>query len=70
MMISFCIPVFNAKEYLKPCTESIYAQNLTGFEVICIDDCSRNLALKMSRGKYVWFVDAGDMLISDTADLY
>ena len=102
MMISFCIPVFNAKEYLKPCIESIYTQNIHDFEVICIDDCStdgsyellldlsaiypelvvkrnetnmgiscsRNLALKMSRGKYVWFVDADDMLVPDTAGTY
>ena len=102
MMISFCIPVYNAKEYLKPCIESIYKQNITDFEIICIDDCStdgsgellldlsavypelvvkrnetnrgiscsRNLALKMSRGKYVWFVDADDMLIPDAAKLY
>lgn len=102
MMISFCIPVYNAKEYLKPCIESIYTQKITHFEIICIDDCStdgsyelllnlsavypemvvkrnktnigiscsRNLALKMSRGKYVWFVDADDMLIPDTANLY
>lgn len=102
MMISFCIPVFNAKEYLKPCIESIYTQNIHNFEIICIDDgstdgsyellldlsakypelvvkrnetnlgisCSRNLALKMSRGKYVWFVDADDMMIPDAAKLY
>ena len=40
MMISFCIPVYNAKEYLKPCIESIYTQKITHFEIICIDDCS------------------------------
>lgn len=102
MTISFCIPVYNVKDYLKPCIESIYAQKITDFEIICIDDCStdgsyelllnlsdiyselvvkknktnmgiscsRNLALKMSRGKYVWFVDADDMLVPDTAGLY
>ena len=102
MRISFCIPVYNVKEYLKPCIESIYTQNITDFEIICIDDCStdgsyelllnlaaiypelivkrnetnsgvscsRNLALKLSRGKYVWFVDADDMLVPDTANLY
>ncbi len=102
MTISFCIPVYNVKEYLRPCIESIYAQKITDFEIICIDDCStdgsyellldltaiypelvvkrnetnrgiscsRNLALKMSRGKYVWFVDADDMLVPDTAALY
>ena len=102
MMISFCIPVYNAKEYLKPCIESIYAQNLTHFEIICMDDCStdgsyellldlsaqypeltvkrnetnrgisysRNQAIQSSRGKYVWFTDADDMLVPDTAGLY
>ena len=102
MMISFCIPVHNAKAYLKPCIESIYEQNITQFEIICIDDCStdgsyellmelseiypelivirnetnrgasfsRNRALKMCRGKYVWFVDADDILVPDTAGFY
>ena len=102
MMISFCIPVYNAKEYLNDCIESIYRQNLSQFEIICIDDCStdgsyellnelsarypeliikrnetnmgigysRNKALKMSRGKYVWFVDSDDMLSPDTVELY
>ena len=102
MLISFCIPVHNVKTYLKSCIESIYAQNITQFEIICIDDCStdgsyellmelseiypeitvirnetnsgasfsRNLALKMCRGKYVWFVDADDILVPDTAGLY
>ena len=40
MLISFCIPVYNAKEYLNSCIESIYQQNITRFEIICIDDCS------------------------------
>ena len=31
---------------------------------------SRNRALKMSRGKYVWFVDADDMLVPGTGRLY
>ncbi len=102
MNISFCIPVYNVKEYLKPCIESIYAQKITHFEIICVDDCStdgsyelledlsaiypelvvkrnetnmgvsssRNQAIQMSRGKYVWFVDADDMLVPDTAGLY
>ena len=102
MIISFCIPVYNVKKYLNACIESIYTQNITQFEIICVDDCStdgsyellkdlsakypelvvkrnetnmgiscsRNLALKMSRGKYVWFVDADDMLVPDTVKTY
>ena len=102
MTISFCIPAYNVREYLPSCIESIYKQNLTQFEIICVDDCStdgssellhdlsakypelvvkrnetnmgiscsRNLALKMSRGKYVWFVDSDDMLVPDTVKTY
>ena len=40
MRISFCIPVYNAKSYLASCIESIYAQNIDQFEIICVDDCS------------------------------
>ena len=102
MTISFCIPAYNVREYLTSCIESVYTQNLTQFEIICVDDCStdgscellhdlsakypelvvkrnetnmgisssRNLALKMSRGKYVWFLDADDMLVPDTVKTY
>ena len=102
MRISFCIPVYNANSYLASCIESIYAQNIDQFEIICVDDCStdgsfellnglcakypelvvkrnetnrgisyaRNLALELSRGNYVWFVDADDMMCPYTAELY
>ena len=102
MTISFCIPAYNVREYLTSCIESVYTQNLTQFEIICVDDCStdgscellhdlsakypelvvkrnetnmgisssRNLALKMSRGRYVWFLDADDMLVPDTVKTY
>ena len=38
--VSFCLPVYNVKEYLEECIESIYQQGLSDFEIICIDDCS------------------------------
>lgn len=102
VQISFCLPVYNVKEYLDACIRSIYRQNLSGFEIICVDDgstdgsgeeleriaalhqeivvlhngsnrgigYSRNEAIQKSVGKYLWFVDADDMLAPDTANLY
>ncbi len=102
VQISFCIPVYNVKDYIGACIHSIYAQNLLYFEIICVDDCStdgsleelkriaenhqeitvlsnasnrgigytRNRAIQNSTGKYLWFVDADDMLVPDTAGLY
>lgn len=102
VQISFCLPVYNVREYLDACIRSIYAQNITDFEIICVDDAStdgsreelekiaenhkeilvlynetnrgigytRNRAIKSSAGKYIWFVDADDMLVPDTAGLY
>ena len=100
IQISFCLPVYNVKQYLKPCIDSIYRQNIDSFEIICVDDRStdgsyevllelrkkipelivcrndknrgisytRNVALRKSTGKYIWFVDADDLLPPDTTE--
>ncbi len=40
MLLSIIIPVFNTKDYLKQCLESIASQNFENYEVIIIDDGS------------------------------
>ena len=101
--VSFCIPVYNAKDFLRDCICSIEAQNLSeaeiDYEILCIDDCStdgshdelvrlsteyrhikilkneknqgisytRNRLIKEAKGKYIWYVDADDMLFKNCA---
>lgn len=43
--ISVIIPVYNAKEYLERCLDSIINQTLENIEIICIDDCSTDSSL-------------------------
>ena len=38
--ISFCLPVYNVKNYIEECIESIYEQGIEYFEIICVDDSS------------------------------
>ena len=38
MRLSIIVPVYNVEKYIEECLESIYKQNITDFEVICIDD--------------------------------
>lgn len=38
--VSVIIPVYNAKEYLEECLESVVKQSLKNIEIICIDDGS------------------------------
>ena len=45
--ISVVIPVFNAKNYLKRCIDSILNQEFTNFEIICIDDGSKDNSLEL-----------------------
>lgn len=38
--VSVIVPMYNAQAYLTKCVESLFAQTLTNFEIIFIDDCS------------------------------
>ena len=38
--VSVLVPVYNVKEYLRQCLDSLAAQTLDGIEFICIDDGS------------------------------
>ena len=40
--ISIIVPVYNAERYLRQCIESIREQTYTIFEVILIDDGSKD----------------------------
>lgn len=42
MFFSIVIPVYNAEKYLKQCIDSILAQRFTDFEVILVDDGSKD----------------------------
>lgn len=41
-MISIIIPIYNAEKYLEECLMSIRQQNYSKFEVICVDDGSKD----------------------------
>ena len=43
--LSVIIPVYNTEKYLPKCLDSIFAQNFTDFEVICVDDGSTDKSL-------------------------
>ena len=40
--VSIIIPVYNAQQYLRRCVESILGQEYTDFELLLIDDGSRD----------------------------
>jgi glycosyltransferase involved in cell wall biosynthesis len=39
-VISLVLPVYNGQRFLRESLDSIFAQNFTDFELICVDDCS------------------------------
>lgn len=45
--ISVIIPVYNAKDYLERCLESVCNQTLKDIEIICVDDCSTDNSLEI-----------------------
>ena len=93
--VSVIIPVFNVKNYIEDCLESVFSQTISDIEIICIDDGStdgslqilekysdlgkiklikqensgvstaRNKGIDIAEGKYLYFMDADDIITSD-----
>ena len=38
--VSIIIPVYNVEQWLPACLDSVLAQTLQDFEVVCVNDCS------------------------------
>lgn len=45
--ISVVIPVYNAKDYLERCLDSVCNQTLKELEIICVNDCSTDNSLEI-----------------------
>ncbi len=43
--VSIIMPVYNAENYVKMAIESILSQTFTDFEIICVNDCSKDNSL-------------------------
>ena len=44
---SVIIPVHNAQDHLAQCIESVMCQTMSDIEIICIDDGSSDLSLRI-----------------------
>ena len=47
MDLSIIIPVYNAEEYLSFCLDSVVAQKIENFEIICVNDGSNDKSLEI-----------------------
>lgn len=47
--ISIIVPVYNAEKYLDRCIKSIYAQTLSDYEIILVNDGSKDESLSLCR---------------------
>lgn len=45
--VSVIIPVYNAKDYLRRCLDSVCNQTLQDIEIICVNDCSTDNSLEI-----------------------
>lgn len=49
MLLSIIVPIYNVKQYLEKCIESVINQNATNYELILIDDCSTDGSLSIAK---------------------
>ena len=49
VVLSIIVPVYNAEKYLDRCIKSIYAQTLTDYEIILVNDGSKDDSLALCR---------------------
>lgn len=98
--VSVIIPVYNVEKYLKRCIDSLIKQTFQNYELILINDGSkdssleiletyknnkkirvfdqknmgpaktRNKGIKLSKGKYVMFIDSDDYVLPDYIEHY
>lgn len=57
-LVSIVIPVYNSKERLEECLDSVVAQSYPKIEVIVVDDCSTDGSLEIARRyeeRFSWF---------------
>lgn len=49
-LVSVCIPVYNCEKYLGQAIASVLGQTFTDFELVVLDDCSKDKSLEIARG--------------------
>jgi glycosyltransferase involved in cell wall biosynthesis len=47
--VSICVPTYNGADYLEECFTAIAAQTFRDFEVLVVDDCSRDDGVEIAR---------------------
>lgn len=49
MFLSFVVPVYNAEKYLPECLDSLLAQDISDYEIVCVNDGSRDTSPEILR---------------------
>ena len=48
-LFSVIVPVYNVKDYLEECLDSLLGQTMDDYEIIVVDDCSTDGSLEIAR---------------------
>ena len=60
LKVSILVPIYNVKNYIGKCLDSVFTQSYTNVEYVFVDDCSTDNSLQVLKSKLAEYSISSD----------